>query len=47
MSKGKPKKRKLNELVLRNLKPKALPYLIWDTLQRGLAVQVQPNLTAS
>lgn len=43
MSKSPPNKRKLNELVLRNLKPRNRPYLIWDSLQRGLAVQVQPT----
>jgi integrase len=36
-------KRRLTELSVRKLKPKTAPYLIWDTLQRGLAIRVQPT----
>jgi integrase len=36
-------KRRLTELSVRKLKPKATTYLIWDTLQRGLAIRVQPT----
>jgi integrase len=36
-------KRRLTELAVRKLKPKAATYLIWDTLQRGLAIRVQPT----
>ena len=36
-------KRKLTELYVRKLKPKAQPFLVWDTLQRGLALRVQPT----
>jgi integrase len=36
-------KRRLTELSVRKLKPKPAPYLIWDTLQRGLAIRVQPT----
>jgi integrase len=36
-------KRRLTELSVRKLKPRTTPYLIWDTLQRGLAIRVQPT----
>jgi integrase len=36
-------KRRLTELSVRKLKPEAKSYLIWDTLQRGLAIRVQPT----
>jgi integrase len=36
-------KRRLTELSVRKRKPKSAPYLIWDTLQRGLAIRVQPT----
>src|SRR2546430_4797303 len=36
-------KRRLTELLVRKLKPKAKAYVIWDTLQRGLAIRVQPT----
>jgi integrase len=36
-------KRKLTPLDATRLRPKARPYMIWDTLQRGLALQVQPS----
>jgi integrase len=36
-------KRRLTELFVRRLKPKPEPYLVWDTLQRGLAIRVQPT----
>jgi integrase len=36
-------KRRLTELAVRKLKPKTTTYLIWDTLQRGLAIRVQPT----
>ena len=38
-----PLKRRLTELYVRKLKPKAQPFLVWDTLQRGLAIRVQPT----
>ena len=38
-----PLKRRLTELCVRKLKPKAQPFLVWDTLQRGLAIRVQPT----
>jgi integrase len=36
-------KRKLTPLDGTRLRPKARPYLIWDSLERGLALQVQPS----
>jgi Arm DNA-binding domain len=36
-------KRKLNSLDGVKLKPQASTYLVWDTFQRGLALQVQPS----
>jgi hypothetical protein len=39
-----PNKVKLNDLTLKNLKPRdARAYLVWDTETRGLVVQVQPS----
>ena len=40
---AQPLKRKLNQLLLTQLKPQARPFLIWDTHQRGLALQVRPT----
>jgi integrase len=36
-------KRRLTELSVRKLKPKTASYVVWDTLQRGLAIRVQPT----
>jgi hypothetical protein len=36
-------KRRFTELFVRRLKPRAAAYLVWDTLQRGLAIRVQPS----
>src|SRR6476469_6791503 len=38
-----PNKIRLNDLIIKRLKPKDRPYLVWDTLQRGLVVQIQPT----
>jgi hypothetical protein len=38
-----PRKQKLTELFIRNLKPAAGAYIVWDTHQHGLAVRVQPT----
>lgn len=38
-----PSKRKLTEIGIQKLQPRAQPYLVWDTHQRGLAVRVQPS----
>ena len=38
-----PQKRRLTELFVKRAKPQAETYLVWDTLQRGLAIRVQPT----
>jgi integrase len=40
---AEPNKRKISELFLRKLRPKERPFVVWDTIQRGLAVLVQPT----
>ena len=40
---SQPHKRKLTEIIVRQAKPKAAAYLIWDTHQRGLALRVRPT----
>jgi hypothetical protein len=47
MPRRPPNKIKLNELTLKRLKPKAAPYLTWDTQQHGLVIQVQPSGNAA
>ena len=43
MQKRAINKRKLNALDGIKLKPQSSAYLVWDTMQRGLALQVQPT----
>jgi integrase len=43
MTKQSPNKKWLSGFLLRALKPKPKPYLVWDSLQRGLAIQVRPT----
>ena len=43
MSKHTARKRRLTELGVRKARPEKAAYLIWDTLQRGLALRVQPT----
>ena len=38
-----PNKQKLTSLTVTKLRPTAKPYLVWDTHQRGLALQIQPS----
>ena len=38
-----PNKRKLNDLFVKRLAAQHRPYLVWDSYQRGLAVNVQPT----
>src|SRR5262249_57729481 len=38
-----PNKKKLTTLTVTKLRPTAKPYLVWDTYQRGLALQMQPS----
>jgi integrase len=37
------KKHKLSDIFLKKLKPQARPFAVWDELQRGLAIVVQPT----
>jgi integrase len=41
MARQPPNKHQLNTLLIARLKPKARPYLVWDTKAHGLAIQVQ------
>ena len=43
MARAAPLKRKLNDQMIRRLPPRDVAYLVWDSFQRGLAVQVQPT----
>ena len=36
-------KQKLTSLTVTKLRPIAKPYLVWDSYQRGLALQIQPS----
>jgi integrase len=38
-----PRKRKLTALLVAKAKPQAVSYMTWDTLQRGLALRVEPS----
>jgi integrase len=38
-----PNKRRLTELYVRRAKPRAGTYVAWDSMQRGLALRVQPT----
>ena len=39
--KAAPNKRKITPLYLKKLKPKAQPFMVWDSLQRGLGLRVE------
>jgi integrase len=36
-------RQRLSHFTVKNLKPRERPYIVWDTVQRGLAVSVQPS----
>ena len=38
-----PNKQRLSHFAVTNLKPRERPYTVWDTVQRGLAIVVQPT----
>ena len=38
-----PNKQRLTSLTVTKLRPTAKPYLVWDSYQRGLALQIQPS----
>jgi len=42
-SRAVPNKQKLTSLTVTKLRPTAKPYLVWDSHQRGLALQIQPS----
>src|ERR1700757_1430425 len=43
MSRAVPNKQKLTSLTVTKLQPTAKPFLVWDSYQRGLALQIQPS----
>lgn len=43
MKRRLPNKRRLNDQVIKRLVPSENPYLVWDTVQRGLAVRVETS----
>src|SRR5215510_3821797 len=43
MPRAVPNKQKLTCLTVTKLQPTATPYLVWDSYQRGLALQIQPS----
>src|SRR6516165_561077 len=43
MPRAVPYKQKLTSLTVTKLRPTAKPYLVWDSQQRGLALQIQPS----
>lgn len=44
MPRREPYKVRLNDLTIKNLKPRTnRQYLVWDTKQHGLAIQIQPS----
>jgi hypothetical protein len=43
MPRAAPNKCKLTSLTVTRLRSTSRPYLLWDTLQRGLALQIQPS----
>ena len=38
-----PNKMKINALTVARLKPAGKPYVVWDTVQRGLALRIRPT----
>jgi len=43
MPRSAPNKCKLSPLAVAKLRPQSRAYLVWDNLQRGLVLQVQPS----
>jgi integrase len=43
MQRSPPNKRKLSPLTITKLRPRAHTFLVWDTLERGLAVQIRSS----
>jgi hypothetical protein len=42
-ARAQPNKRKLTPLLVQRLRSQARAYLVWDTVQRGLALRVEPT----
>jgi integrase len=38
-----PNRRKLSDSFIKNIDPETRPFLVWDSVQRGLALSVQPS----
>lgn len=38
-----PNRQRLTHFTVKNLTPQGRPYVVWDTVQRGLAISVQPS----
>jgi hypothetical protein len=38
-----PNRHKLTDLLVKRQKPRARAFMVWDTLQRGFALSVQPT----
>jgi integrase len=36
-------RQRLSHFTVKNLKPQERPYTVWDTIQRGLAISIQPS----
>ena len=43
MSRAVAYKQKLTSLTVTKLRSTTKPFLVWDTVQRGLALQIQPS----
>jgi hypothetical protein len=43
MPRAAPNKRKLTAILLQRLKPQPRAFMVWDTLQRGLALRIEPS----
>jgi integrase len=38
-----PNKRKITAILQQKLRPQSRPFMVWDTMQRGLALRVEPS----
>ena len=38
-----PNKRRLSHIFIKKLRPQRRPFVVWDTLQRGLALRMEPT----
>jgi hypothetical protein len=42
-----PNKQRLSHFAVKNLQPRERPYTVWDVVQRGLAIVMQPSGSAA